>query len=70
VRIDIIRCARCSGDHPQLMTAKLTRPFAPPEANGIEWTHWAPCPSNGEPIMVFIPNESAPGPAYPGSELK
>lgn len=43
-------CARCYGDgHPGITFKKLTYPVdlvEPP------FTHWAPCPTNGEPILL------------------
>lgn len=51
---NIRNCARCDGDHDQLVFKKLSRPFAPREAAPIEWTHWAPCPTNGEPILMRV----------------
>lgn len=52
---NIRHCARCGGDHEgELVARPLTQPFAPPEAGGIVWSHWLPCPTNGEPIMVRI----------------
>lgn len=47
LKIDIVSCARCGGNHPKLDFKKLTRP------NG-EWTHWAKCPYLGEPVMLKI----------------
>lgn len=37
-----------------MQVQRLEQPFAPPEAAGIEWTHWAPCPSNGQPLLFVI----------------
>lgn len=48
---DVISCSRCGGDHLAVRFAPLDRPFAPAEAEPIVWTRWAPCPSNGQPIM-------------------
>lgn len=44
-------CARCGGDHNEIQWEKLERPILD-EADGIEWTHWAPCPKNGQPILM------------------
>lgn len=45
----IIHCARCGGDHENVDT----KPFAQPFRLGVDtWTHWAPCPTNGDPILV------------------
>lgn len=45
-------CARCGGEHHELVAKPLTRAFAPKEANGVAWTHWFSCPTNGEPVLV------------------
>jgi len=44
----IKNCARCGQSH-EVRFKKLTRPMQ--EAGN---THWAPCPTNGEPIMMRI----------------
>lgn len=65
--VTIIGCARCGGRHENIVLRPLARPFAPPEAGGLEWTHWAPCPTNGDPIlnMVIVPGD--PMVSLPGS---
>lgn len=40
-------CARCGEKHVELRFKPLTHP-------ADEWTHWALCPTNGEPIMLRI----------------
>src|SRR5690606_19286372 len=51
-------CARCGGTHAgPILARKLDRPFAPPEAHGLEWTHWFPCPTNDQPVLVIVRNE-------------
>jgi len=51
ITIDLRGCARCHGDgHPQITFEPLTHPFV--EDSGTELTHWAPCPTNGEPILM------------------
>lgn len=51
ITIDLQGCARCEGDgHPQITFEKLAHPFV--ENDGTELTHWAPCPTNGEPILM------------------
>jgi len=50
-------CARCQGDgHEDMTFVPLTFPL---EREGmVVGTHWAPCPTNGEPIiMVVLKNE-------------
>ena len=50
MKISIIHCERCSQDHVDLEFQRLTRPMI----NGETWTHWAPCPTTGEPIMLRV----------------
>lgn len=50
----IKNCARCGGDHDEVESSVLEHPFMPPEAGGIAWTHWAPCPVNGQPILFVL----------------
>ena len=45
-------CARCGGDHERVTASRMTQPFAPAEAAPMIWTHWAACPTNGEPILI------------------
>ena len=41
----LVTCARCQGDHDERIDWKpLTHPVD-------DFTHWAPCPANGEPIL-------------------
>ena len=49
----IIHCARCGEDHINIEAKKFTQPVledAPSEK--ALYTHWALCPTNGEPILV------------------
>lgn len=57
---DVRGCARCGGDHAEISARRLQRPFQPPEAGGLSWTHWAPCPDNGEPILLIV-DQPSPG---------
>lgn len=47
--IDLDRCGRCGAGHPGLELRKLSHPAD--TGRGIIFTHWAPCPVNGEPIL-------------------
>ena len=47
-------CARCGGSHGGVVTRRMVRPFTPVEAGGLTWTHWAPCPTNGDPILIMV----------------
>lgn len=51
VVISIRGCARCDGEgHDDLLFFRLTHPV---ERDGeVLFTHWAPCPTNGEPILM------------------
>ena len=40
-----VTCPRCRGPHTFYDPKRLTNPTAP-------WTHWATCPSTGEPIFM------------------
>lgn len=50
-------CNRCGQDHLEVDATKLDNPFSPPEAGGITWTHWAPCPKNGQPILFVLTSD-------------
>lgn len=52
--INIKNCSRCGGTHEGVEPIALAHPFAPPEAGGLAWTEWAPCPTNGQPIMIGV----------------
>jgi hypothetical protein len=43
-------CARCGGDHNELHFERLEMPVI--DDDGTTWTHWAPCPANGQPILM------------------
>lgn len=48
--LDLNGCARCHGDgHPGLTFTPLIHPL---QIAGETLTHWAPCPANGEPILM------------------
>lgn len=51
ITIDLNGCARCWEDgHAGLLFRELTHPL---ECDNQEsFTHWAPCPTNGEPILM------------------
>lgn len=49
----IVGCARCHGDgHEDVLWQPLAHPVE--DADGSEWTHWASCPANGEPILMQV----------------
>jgi hypothetical protein len=44
-------CARCHGDgHEDVLWVPLTFPIE--DSDGTLWTYWAPCPTNGQPILM------------------
>jgi hypothetical protein len=46
-------CARCGADgHDDLTYLPLTYPIEFGDAANSVATHWAPCPTNGEPILL------------------
>lgn len=47
--VPLRHCARCNQDHP-VAWQQLTNPIE--DKDGTKWTHWAPCPVNGEPILM------------------
>lgn len=57
ITTDIKGCARCHGaGHAGITFTPLTYPFDCKLKTDGEWvdahvTHWAPCPTNGEPIF-------------------
>jgi hypothetical protein len=51
MNMDLHGCARCDGEgHKALFFQQLTHPVL---VDGVEvFTHWAVCPTNGEPILM------------------
>lgn len=43
----IVNCARCGRNHKNLVFKRLTR-------SQEEWSHWALCPRNKQPIMLMF----------------
>lgn len=51
--MDMQGCARCHGDgHPGIEFRKFNEPCEIPGL-GIGATHWATCPTTGEPILFL-----------------
>jgi hypothetical protein len=49
--MDLVGCARCRGEgHPRIVFMPLEFPIEIPDSIRV-FTHWAPCPANGEPIL-------------------
>lgn len=53
IRTTVRSCARCGEDHPDWDFQRFTRPCQ-------DLTHWAPCPTNGEPILLKIVSDEPP----------
>jgi hypothetical protein len=47
VTTNILCCSRCGKFHEQLRFTRFSMP-------GPLYTHWAPCPENGEPVLMRI----------------
>lgn len=60
-RETIVGCARCYGEgHTDLLFEPLTHPVDVNDDLG-PLTHWAPCPTNGEPILLrTVPEDTPP----------
>lgn len=43
---NIKRCARCGNDHEDLPMKDMS--------NSDRFSHWAECPTNGQPILIKI----------------
>lgn len=52
ITLDLIGCARCGEDHKEITYTRLTRPLE--IGSTLVFSHWAPCPVNGEPVMLSI----------------
>lgn len=48
---ELRNCARCNGNH-EVTWKKLTHPII--DSDGSLWEYWAPCPNNGEPILMHV----------------
>lgn len=51
VKTPVRNCARCGGNH-DLAFQPLTNPPA-------SYTHWAPCPTSGQPILMRVEDDLA-----------
>lgn len=61
-------CARCGKDHQNVTFRPLAKPMAPDNAGGRVWSHYATCPTTGEPIMMSISNVGVPAGSARGDE--
>lgn len=53
-KYNIRECARCGQDHNGIVYNEFTNPVI---LGDLVITHWVPCPTNGEPILMFHPKE-------------
>lgn len=57
VTVELRGCPRCAGDHEQLELLPLDRPA---DVGGVlrlrPLTHWALCPTSGQPVLVRDPH--------------
>lgn len=59
----LVGCARCHGEgHDDITFKPLKHPVS--QDGKVRYTHWAPCPTTGEPILMLTSTqpESAPDP--------
>ncbi len=57
VTIDwLSHCSRCGRDHANLRFVPFINPVI--DADGSVDTHWASCPTNGDPILLRKTEES------------
>lgn len=49
--MNVRNCARCNGNHDDLVFRPLLQPILDDEGKAV-WTHWALCPTTGEPILM------------------
>lgn len=50
ISTSVENCARCGTNHTVVEFERLLRPVE--DSDGTHWTHWAPCPTNKEPIIM------------------
>lgn len=55
--VAVKKCARCEKDHEPMCFLPFKRPVQPPNQNV---THWASCPTTGEPILLSVEAVKSP----------
>lgn len=51
----IINCSRCGRNHRNVVMKKLKQDvYADTVPDRIIYTHWAPCPTNRDPILGVV----------------
>jgi hypothetical protein len=53
----VARCSRCGDDHEQVTFQPMARPVE--RDDEVIATHWAPCPGNGDPILLSALTDAA-----------
>lgn len=56
-KFTVTNCARCSETHGGMEFERLERPVL---AEYV-MTHWAPCPTTGQPILAMVTTGEEPG---------
>ncbi len=52
LKTTIGNCARCGQDHKDLEFKPFKNPVE--DTDGTVWSHWALCPTNGEPVLLKV----------------
>lgn len=55
-------CARCGDNHEGLAWKAFVHPVEVPELKWV-WRWWAPCPVNGDPILLRVEEDASEAPA-------
>ena len=50
--LDLKTCSRCGEPHSLIAFKGMVRAMAPTDLTEVVWTHWAPCPVTGDPILM------------------
>lgn len=53
---EFLMCTRCGEDHENLDFTRLDPPM---DVGGVEFTHWALCPTKEAPILLKVETYSA-----------
>lgn len=62
-KISFKNCARCGQEHQALAIQKLAQPvFMDEPSKEVLFNYWAPCPTNGDPVLVLKTLELADTP--------
>lgn len=53
IETSLVGCARCGEKHTRVVFVKLDHPVVSDNEN-LMFPHWTNCPTNGQPILMFI----------------